>query len=251
MATTSNEHQDRLMPQGAAQPYAPYSQQNSAHGCDQVAMCQQRGFFITLEGVEGAGKSTMMAEIERYYRKQGIPVVCTREPGGTPIAEQIRSILLTPNSEENITAMSELLLMYAARVQHIEHKIKPLLQAGTMVICDRFDLSTIAYQGAGRGFDLELLERLRKLALGDFAPDLTLLFDLPVEQGMERVIARGKKDRFEQESVEFFEKIRQGFLSYAEKHPQEVVRIDSSKELDKVRAEVLQILATRLPLELS
>lgn len=201
-----------------------------------------RGLFLTLEGGEGSGKSTMLSFIEQYLLDHGQQVQTTREPGGTNIAEAIRQILITKNEEESLCSKSELLLMYAARAQLVSQKIIPLLEQGTCVISDRFDLSSVAYQGYGRGLDLNEIAQLRQIAIGNFKPDLTLLFDIDVQQGMQRVVLRGKKDRFESEKIEFFEKVRAGYLEYAHAHHQEVVIIDSSAELEEVKRRVTQVL---------
>lgn len=206
----------------------------------------QRGFFITLEGGEGSGKSTQVPVVADFFRQRGYDVVCTREPGGTKLAEQIRSVLLTKDPEEDLCDKSELLLMYAARAQLVETLIKPSLAQGKVVISDRFDLSTLAYQGAGRGIPLAEIAALRQVAIGDFAPDLTLLLDVPVEVGMARMRARGKADRIEQAGTAFFERIRTGFREYALSHPGEVALIDGTKELAQVSAQVEQVLTERL-----
>ena len=190
----------------------------------------QRGLFITLEGGEGSGKTTQIATVKEYFQAAGYDVVCTREPGGTKIAERIRSILLTKEHEEDLCSISELLLMYASRAQLVNTLIKPMLEQGKIVISDRFDLSTVAYQGAGRGFDLETISKLREIAIGNFKPDLTLLLDVDVKLGMERVLRRSARDRFEQEAEEFFTRIRQGFIDYAAKHTDEVYLIDGSSD---------------------
>ena len=206
----------------------------------------QRGFFITLEGGEGSGKSTQVPVVADFFRQRGYDVVCTREPGGTKLAEQIRLVLLTKDPEEDLCDKSELLLMYAARAQLVETLIKPSLAQGKVVISDRFDLSTLAYQGAGRGIPLAEIAALRQVAIGDFAPDLTLLLDVPVEVGMARMRARGKADRIEQAGTAFFERIRTGFREYALSHPGEVALIDGTKELAQVSAQVEQVLTERL-----
>lgn len=206
----------------------------------------QRGFFITLEGGEGSGKSTQVPVVADFFRQRGYDVVCTREPGGTKLAEQIRSVLLTKDPDEDLCDKSELLLMYAARAQLVETLIKPSLAQGKVVISDRFDLSTLAYQGAGRGIPLAEIAALRQVAIGDFAPDLTLLLDVPVEVGMARMRARGKADRIEQAGTAFFERICTGFRDYALSHPEQVALIDGTQELAQVSAQVEQVLNERL-----
>ena len=206
----------------------------------------QRGFFITLEGGEGSGKSTQVPVVADFFRQRGYDVVCTREPGGTKLAEQIRSVLLTKDPEEDLCDKSELLLMYAARAQLVETLIKPSLAQGKVVISDRFDLSTLAYQGAGRGIPLAEIAALRQVAIGDFAPDLTLLLDVPVEVGMARMRARGKADRIEQTGDAFFARIQKYFKDYALNHLNQVAIIDATRSIDEVSAEIEQALSERL-----
>lgn len=203
----------------------------------------QRGFFITLEGGEGGGKSTQIPVIKDFLEARGFKVECTREPGGTAVAEQIRSILLNPDHEEKICSTTELLLMYAARAQLVNSKIKPLLEQGTVVISDRFDLSTIAYQGYGRGMDLDLIGRIREVAIGDFNPDLIMLFDIDVKEGMMRAGKRSAADRFEQESLDFFERVREGFTSYASAHEDLIKVIDGAQNIDGVSSQVKKVLS--------
>lgn len=206
----------------------------------------KRGFFITLEGGEGSGKSTNISVAADFMKSCGYEVICTREPGGTRIAEQIRSILLKKDPQEELCAISELLLMYASRAQLVNSLILPALNEGKVVISDRFDLSTVAYQGAGRGFDLHLIDKLRQIAIGSFIPDLTLVFDVDVNIGLERARQRGKLDRIEQESVEFFERIRNCYCAYALQHTNHVVMIDGSKTPDEVAHEVRSVLQQQL-----
>lgn len=206
----------------------------------------KRGFFITLEGGEGSGKTTQVPVIADFFKERGYEVVCTREPGGTKLAEQIRSVLLTKDPDEELCDKSELLLMYAARAQLVATLIKPSLMQGKVVISDRFDLSTIAYQGAGRGLPLAEIAALRQVAIGDFAPDLTLLFDVPLKVGMARMLARGKADRIEQGGMEFFSRVQQGFLDYAVSHPEQVAIIDGSASIAEVSAQITATLQQRL-----
>lgn len=203
------------------------------------------GFFIALEGGEGAGKSTQRQTVQSFMQELGFRVECIREPGGTKIAEQIRSIILTKDPEESLCAMSELLLMYAARAQLVQSTIKPLLEQGVVVISDRFDLSTVAYQGYGRGIKQEILATLRHLAIGDFKPDFTLLLDVDVDVGMQRVLKRSSKDRIEEESRQFFERVRQGYLDYAQQHQDEVCIIDGGASLEQVTSKVRNVLQAR------
>lgn len=196
------------------------------------------GRFITLEGGEGAGKSTHVASVAGRLRAGGLRVLVTREPGGTPLAEEIRALLLAPRSEK-VCVETELLLMFAARMQHVEQVIRPALARGEWVLCDRFTDASIAYQGFGRGLGGERVQQLGALLLPGFGPDLTLLLDLPVELGMRRVENRGARDRFEEERTAFFERVRAGYLALAAAEPQRFRVIDASRGLEQVRADVL------------
>jgi len=200
------------------------------------------GLFITLEGPEGAGKSTNREYLAGHLRAQGVDVVLTREPGGTPLAEKIRELLLAP-SDETMDADTELLLVFAARAQHLAQVIRPALARGAVVLCDRFTDATYAYQGGGRGLSLERIATLEEFVQGDLRPDLTLVFDLPVEIGLSRAAARGRLDRFEQEGQAFFEAVRQAYLARAKAAPQRYTLIDASQPL----AQVQQTLDTVLP----
>ncbi len=204
------------------------------------------GKFISIEGIEGAGKSTQMSFIQSYLEQQGKTVVVTREPGGTKLGEQIRTLLLTPR-EEGMSHDAELLLMFAARAEHIEQKIKPALDRGDWVLCDRFVDATFAYQGGGRGIDVKRIESIADWTLKDIHTDLTLLFDLPVEVGQARVLERNAdKDRFEQEKSAFFEKIRQCYLNRADKEPERLKVIDASQDLEHVQQQVIVALTELL-----
>lgn len=200
-----------------------------------------RGLFITLEGPEGAGKTTNRQFIADYLEAQGVEVVLTREPGGTPLAEKIRELLLTP-SAETMAVDTELLLMFAARAQHIAEKIKPALARGAVVLCDRFTDATYAYQGGGRGLDIARIALLENFVQGDLRPDLTLLFDLPIEEGLRRAAARGRLDRFEQEHQEFFQKVRAAYLAQAHAQPERFTIIDAAPVLEKVQEQIQQLL---------
>ena len=202
------------------------------------------GQFVTIEGAEGVGKSTNIAYIGELLDVAGIEYIATREPGGTPLAERIRHLLLD-KAEQNVDPLAELLLMFAARRQHLQELIWPALARGQWVICDRFTDSTYAYQGAGRGLDLTVINGLEQLCLGDFRPDLTLILDLPIEAGMARAAERGELDRFESEDIAFFQRVRQGFLDRAATADRYRV-IDASQSLAQVQAQVRQII-TSLP----
>jgi dTMP kinase len=208
------------------------------------------GIFITIEGVEGAGKSTAVAGVAEWFRARGRTVDCSREPGGTSIAEAIRRLLLDP-AEEDLVPPSELMLMFAARAQHVAGRIKPGLAAGKVMISDRFTDSSRAYQGAGRGMDRVLIETLAEAAEQGATPDLTLLLDLPVDVGMKRAAARRGEavhDRFERERHDFFERVRSGFLELAAQSPRFAL-IDASAPIDAVQAQIQTVLAARFPQE--
>jgi len=192
------------------------------------------GLFITLEGPEGAGKSTNREYLAERLRDAGIEVVLTREPGGTPLAERIREVLLAP-VDEAMHADTELLLVFAARAQHLAEVIRPALARGAVVLCDRFTDSTYAYQGAGRGLSLERIAALEAFVQGDLRPDLTLVFDLPIEIGMARASARGRLDRFELEGRVFFEAVRAAFLQRAAADPQRYLLVDAAQPLAQVQ----------------
>ncbi len=193
-----------------------------------------RGLFITLEGPEGAGKTTNRAYLAEQLQAQGFEVALTREPGGTALAEQIRDILLAPH-DEAMSVDTELLLMFAARAQHLAQVILPALEAGKIVICDRFTDATYAYQGGGRGLDCSRIALLEQFVQGDLRPDITLLFDLPVEDGMARAVARGKLDRFEQEHHDFFEAVRQSYLQRAADDPERFRLVNAQQTLPEVQ----------------
>ena len=195
------------------------------------------GLFITLEGAEGAGKSTNRDYLAMCLRAAGIEVLLTREPGGTPLAERIRELLLAP-SDEAMAADTELLLVFAARAQHLAQVIRPALARGCVVLCDRFTDATYAYQGGGRGLSQQRIAELERFVQGDLRPDLTLLFDLPVEQGLARAAARGRLDRFEQEQRSFFEAVRQTYLQRAALAPQRYRLLDASQSLQQVQAAI-------------
>ena len=198
-----------------------------------------RGRFISVEGGEGAGKSTNIEGVRARLHAAGLRVVVTREPGGTPLAEEIRKLLLAPR-DEGVCEDTELLLVFAARMQHVERVIKPALARGDWVISDRFTDATIAYQGAGRRMGVERIQTLRRLLLGDFAPDLTLLLDVPVDSGMQRLAGRGVPDRFEMEDREFFDRVRAAYLQLAAAEPARFRVIDAARPLAAVQGAVAQ-----------
>ena len=195
------------------------------------------GKFITVEGIEGAGKTTCMQVVTEVIEHQGINAIHTREPGGTDLGEDLRSLLLG-HKHTGMSDDAELLMMFAARAEHIAQKIQPALDDGKWVLCDRFTDATYAYQGYGRGIPLEKIASLENWVQGELRPDLTLLMDLPVEVGMERAGKRSAPDRFESEAWNFFERIRQGYLSIAAEQPSRVKVIDASQDLPDVQAQV-------------
>jgi len=203
------------------------------------------GLFITLEGPEGAGKSTNREYLAERLREQGIDVLLTRQPGGTPLAERIRELLLDP-SDEPMAADTELLLVFAARAQHLQQVIRPALAKGSVVLCDRFTDATYAYQGGGRGLSIERIAQLEQFVQGELRPDLTLIFDLPVEIGLARAAARGRLDRFEQEGRGFFEAVRQAYLQRAEQAPQRYRVLDAGQTLAQVQADIDALLPSLL-----
>lgn len=200
------------------------------------------GKFITVEGIEGVGKSTNMDFIHRQLQASGRDVLVTREPGGTPLAEAIRSLLLDP-AYTGMDTLCELQLMFAARAEHLSKVIRPALAAGQWVLCDRFTDATYAYQGGGRGVDTAVIARLEDLVQGGFRPDLTLLLDVPVELGLARAGQRGALDRFEQEQIDFFERVRQAYLDMARRHPGRYRVIDAGLPLEAVQ----QLISECLP----
>ena len=192
------------------------------------------GLFITFEGPEGAGKSTNLKVFARALADSGCEALLTREPGGTPVAERIREVLLSQH-DELMDADAELLLMFAARAQHLNTLIKPALAQGRVVISDRFTDATYAYQGGGRGIDAQRIAALESWVQGPLRPDLVVVFDVPVELGMSRARARSQLDRFEQEQTAFFEAVRATYLERARQHPQRYRIIDASGSLEQVR----------------
>jgi dTMP kinase len=200
----------------------------------------KRGRFITLEGIEGAGKSSQVAPLAQLLREHGVDCITTREPGGAPIAERLREVLLDPRNT-GMSGMTELLLMFAARAEHLAQTICPALDAGIWVICDRFTDATYAYQGGGRGVDSAQIAQLETLVQGNLRPDLTLLFDLPPSIGLARARQRaGATDRFEQEAEAFFVAIRKTYQDRALAHPRRYCVIDASAALAKVTLQVRQ-----------
>lgn len=200
-----------------------------------------RGCFLTVEGVEGVGKSTNIAFIAQKLEQAGIPFVLSREPGGTPLAEDIRQLLLQ-RRQETVSENAELLLMFAARAQHIDQVINPALDDGCWVICDRFTDATYAYQGGGRGISQAKIADLENWVQGDLRPDYTVLLDAPVELGLRRARERADLDRFEQETMIFFEDVRRSYLSMAASQPDRFRLIDASQPLETVQQDLSVVL---------
>lgn len=204
-----------------------------------------RGRFITLEGLEGVGKSTHVEFVSDWLRARGLMVLVTREPGGTPEADEIRSTLLKVRGA-SFDPMAELLLMFAARAVHVERLIRPALAAGTWVLCDRFTDASYAYQGGGRGIPATRIATLERMVLQGLKPDLTLLLDAGVEVGMARVRSRGTLDRFEQEQDAFFQRVRKVYLARVRREPRRIKRVDASGSLTDVRSEIGRLLTRSL-----
>ena len=204
-------------------------------------MNNKLGMFITVEGGEGVGKTTNMLFIENWLDKKNTKYTSTREPGGTPLAENIRELLLTP-SDELINENTELLLMFAARAQHLSQVILPSLKQGKWVLCDRFTDASFAYQGGGRGMSDKKISLLENFVQGTLRPDLTILLDIPVKDGLKRALSRSKPDRFEQEKIEFFDRVRKTYIDRSKKFPKQYKVIDASKNLDQVELKIEVIL---------
>jgi len=200
-----------------------------------------RGRFITVEGGEGAGKSSNLAYVQSLLEAAGKRVLFTREPGGTPLGESIRELLLG-HRHTGMADETELLLMFAARAEHLHQKILPALAAGTWVLCDRFTDASYAYQGAGRGIARERIATLERYVQDDLRPDLTLLLDLPVETGLARAGSRSAPDRFEVEERSFFDRVRQGYLAIAMAEPQRVKVIDATPALAQVQQQIAEVI---------
>ena len=204
---------------------------------------ERKALFITFEGPEGAGKSTQIKLLKEYLESLGRKVLVTREPGGTPLAEDFRNIVKHYQGEEPLFPATELLLFEAARTQHTNYVIAPALKDGTIVLCDRFADSTEAYQGAGRALDMDFLLKLNNFAMAECKPDLTLLFDLPIEVGMARARARvahiaNHNDRLEAEKMDFHQRVRDSFLAIAKREPERVKVLDATQSIEELFAEV-------------
>ena len=203
------------------------------------------GKFITIEGTEGVGKSTNLAYVHEWLTNSGVDVVVTREPGGTPLAEEIRALLLTKR-DEAVDETAELLLVFAARAQHLQQVIKPALARGAWVLCDRFTDATYAYQGGGRGLDVATIAQLEQLVQGDLRPDLTLVLDIDVELGLQRARQRAELDRFESEAVAFFERVRAAYRALAEAAPARYAVVNAGQPLVAVQQDIDRVLQALL-----
>lgn len=202
---------------------------------------KSRGQFITFEGTEGVGKSTQLTNAASTLDQLGLDYIVTREPGGTPMAEAIRELLLAPR-DEPVNEITELLLMFAARAQHLHTRILPALERGQWVLCDRFTDATFAYQGGGRGVPEERIALLETLVQGDIRPDHVIVLDAPVDTGMARARKRGELDRFEQEDLDFFQRIRDAYLARATAQPARYHVIDAARPLSEVSDQVSGLL---------
>jgi dTMP kinase len=219
---------------------------------------RRRGIFITLEGIEGSGKTTQLARLAKFLREKGCRIVETREPGGTPIAEHIRGVMLnvpaalpseheTRRPAEPMTPECEAALVFAARAQHVAHVIQPALQEEAVVLCDRFSDSTLAYQGYARGLDLRTLRTLNRFATSGLTPDLTLLFDLPVETGLARRRQHGsEQNRLDRETRQFHNRVRKGFLELAARDPRRMKIIAAAADPDRIAADVVTVVSNFL-----
>lgn len=210
------------------------------------------GIFITFEGIEGCGKTTQIRMVAEHLKKHGHDVLLTREPGGTEIGEQIRKVLLDA-AHRDMASITELLLYGAARNQHVREVIRPALAAGKIVLCDRYADATTAYQGAARAIDPEIIDVVHRVATEGVWPAATLLFDLSPVVGLERACARnlcertaGREDRFEQESLAFHERVREGYLAIARREPGRITIVDANREIDAIQEDVVAILRAKI-----
>ncbi len=205
----------------------------------------EQGFFITLEGTDGSGKSTQMKYLKTFFEQRGFDVVLTREPGGTKISEKIRELILD-NENTEMTEKSEALLYAAARAQHVAEVIVPALREGKVVLCDRFVDSSIVYQGGGRDIGTQSIENINDFATGGLRPNLTLWFDLPPEEGLKRVASSGNADRLEKEKIQFHQKVYEGYRELKRKYPQRIKAVDGSQSIEKMRREIEGIVIEKL-----
>jgi dTMP kinase len=206
-----------------------------------------RGWFVTLEGIEGVGKTTQVARLSAALKERGIDHVVTREPGGTPLAETIREVVLSTR-DEPLSPTAELLLMFAARAVHLSNLVQPSLQAGRWVICDRFTDATYAYQGGGRGLDMDLIQDLENMVQRSLRPDLTLLLDAPVREALQRARRRNAgaaDDRFEGERLEFFERVSAAYRARAAAEPKRIEVLDATHTAESITARMLVLMRER------
>lgn len=205
------------------------------------------GIFITFEGPDGAGKTTQIKLLEQHLRQRGYNVLVTREPGGTPVGEEIRKILLNPN-HQGMDALTEMYLYAASRAQHVRQVIKPALEKGMVVLCDRFVDSSIAYQGFGRGLGMDVVEAVNRYALDDIQPDLTLFFNIRPEEALARGRMRSKDiDRLESEELDFHRRVYQGFLTLQGKYDRRIKEVDATRNVEEVFKQVLELVEYLLP----
>ncbi|MCL2219655.1 MAG: dTMP kinase [Chitinispirillia bacterium] len=205
-----------------------------------------KGYFFTFEGIDGCGKSTQLSRTAGALRARGANILVTREPGGPPISEKIREILISPDNSAMFPE-TECLLYLAARAQHVREVIKPAVERGQIVLCDRFEQATFAYQGYGRGLEVPFLKDINSFAAGGISPDITFIFDIPVELSQERLSRIGKgKDRMESEGAAFFGRVREGYLNAARLSPGKIRLLDGSKGLDELTGEILGIIEARI-----
>jgi len=200
----------------------------------------KKNLFITFEGIEGSGKSTQSKKLQEFFLQNKIDAILTREPGGCEISEQIRKILLAEEFN-NMQALTEILLNFSARLEHVEQVIKPALKSGKVVICDRFFDSTYAYQGSACGVDFAVIEQIQKITLKDFEPDITFLIDVDVKQAFARINSRIDNNRYEKLGLEFHQKVRSGFLKLADKN-QRIKKIDGSQNIEQILLEIIKYL---------
>ena len=204
------------------------------------------GRFLAIEGVDGAGKSTQVPRVDEWLRRNGVKTLVTREPGGTPLGESLRALLLDPRFT-GMSASAELLVMFAARAEHLEKRIAPALADGVWVLCERFTDATFAYQGGGRDVDPKRIAALEETVQGDMRPDLVLVLDLPIKVGLERSVRRGAADRFERESIEFFRRVREVYLARAAEHPERYAVIDARADEATVTRCMVEAISERFP----
>lgn len=207
-----------------------------------------RGKFITFEGIEGCGKTTQIKLLDEYLRKKGFETVLSREPGGTKIGDKIRAILLDPEHKE-MTPLAELFLYEASRAQHVNELINPAVESGKVILCDRFADSSAAYQSAARLLPKDLVDELNNIAIAGIKPDLTVILDINPEEGLKRAHVRGKPDRFEQEKMDFHERVRNGYLALAKKEPKRFIVINGRKTVEEIHREIISCISSAISLK--